>query len=78
MKLTNTKSWARNILMLDFTFVPSFKFKQWFTGFGVFSFRWIQICIGSSMRRSSYLFTVHIFCVLKLADSTSTKKVVFS
>ena len=29
--------------MLDLT---SFKVKQWFTGFGELSFRWIQICIG--------------------------------
>ena len=26
-----------------------------FIGFGELSFRWIQICIGSPMRRSSYL-----------------------
>ena len=42
----HTKSWARNFLMLDMTLVPSFKVKQWFTGFGELSFRWIQICIG--------------------------------
>ena len=53
-KLTHTKSWARNLLMLYLTFGPSFKVKQWFTGFGELSFRWIQICIGSPMRRSSY------------------------
>ena len=29
--------------MLDLTLAPSFK--QWFTGFGELSFRWIQICI---------------------------------
>ena len=45
-KPTHTKSWARNFLMLDFTLGPSFKVKQWFTGFGELSFRWIQICIG--------------------------------
>ena len=39
--------------MLDLTFGPSFKVKQWFTGFGELSFWWIQICIGSLMRRSS-------------------------
>ena len=27
----------------------------WFTGFGELSFWWIQICIGSPMRRSSYI-----------------------
>ena len=41
--------------MLDLTFRPSFKVKQWFTGFGELSFRWIQICFGSPMRRSSCL-----------------------
>ena len=45
-KPTHTKSWARNFLMLDLTLGPSFKVKQWFTGFGELSFRWIQICIG--------------------------------
>ena len=55
LDLTNMKSWARNLLMLDLTFGPSFKVKQWFTGFGELSFQWIQICIGSPMRRSSCL-----------------------
>ena len=32
--------------MLDLTLGPSFKVKQWFTGFGELSFRWIKICIG--------------------------------
>ena len=45
-KPTHTKSWARNFLMLDLTLGPSFKVKQWFTGFGELSFRWIQLCIG--------------------------------
>ena len=44
-KPTHTKSWARNFFMLDLTLGPSFKVKQWFTGFGELSFRWIQICI---------------------------------
>ena len=39
--------------MLDLTFGLSFKVKRWFTGFGELSFRWIQICISSLMRRSS-------------------------
>ena len=43
---SHTKSWAKNFLMLDLTLGPSFKVKQWFTGFGELSFRWIQICIG--------------------------------
>ena len=41
--------------MLHFTFGPSFKVKRWFSGFGELSFRWIQICIGSPMRRSSLM-----------------------
>ena len=45
--------WAGNLLMSDLTFGHSFKVKRWFTGFGELSFRWIQICIGSPMRRSS-------------------------
>ena len=52
-KPTHTKSKARNLLMLDLTIGPSFKVKRWFTGFGELSFRWIQICIGPLMRRSS-------------------------
>ena len=40
---THTKSWARNLLMLDLTLGPSFKVKQWFTGFGELSFQWIQV-----------------------------------
>ena len=49
-------TWARNLLMLDLTFGPSFKVKQWFTGFGELSFWWIQISIGSPMRWSSFYF----------------------
>ena len=41
--------------MSDLTFGPSFKVKRWFTDFGELSFWWIQICIISPMRRSSYL-----------------------
>ena len=41
--------------MSDLTFGPSFKVKRWFTGFGELSFRWIQICIGFPMRRSSLI-----------------------
>ena len=33
----------------------SFKVKQWFTGFGELSFRWIQSCFGSPMGRSSFI-----------------------
>ena len=54
MKPTCRISWAGNILMSDLTFGPSFKVKRWFTGFGELSFRWIQICIGSPICRSSY------------------------
>ena len=42
--------------MLDLTFAPSFKVKQWFTGFGELYFWWIQICIGSPMLGSSCIF----------------------
>ena len=57
MKPTYRNSWAGNLLMFsDLTLSPSFKVKRWFTGFGEFSFRWIQICIGSPMRRSSYTY----------------------
>ena len=46
--------WAENLLVWsDLTFGTSFKVKRWFTGFSELSFRWIQICIGSPMRRSS-------------------------
>ena len=45
--------WAWNLLMLELTFGPSFKLKQWFTGFDELFYRWIQICIGSPMRRSN-------------------------
>ena len=55
-------SWAGNFggnLMSDLTFGPSFKVKQWFTGFGeLFFFWWIQICISPPMRRSSYIHFV--------------------
>ena len=53
MKPTCRISWAGNLVMSDLTFGPSFKVKRWFTGFGELSFRWIQICIGSPIRRSS-------------------------
>ena len=56
MKPTNRRSWAGNLLMFsDLTFGLSFKVKRWFTGFGELSFRWIQICIDSPMRRSTSL-----------------------
>ena len=43
----------------DLTLGPSFEVKRWFTGFGEFSSRWIHICIGSLLHRSSY------FCYYK-------------
>ena len=44
------KSWAGNFLMWsELALGHSFKVKQWFTGLVELSFRWIQICIGSSM-----------------------------
>ena len=49
MKPTYRRAWAGNLLMFsDLTLV-----KRWFTGFGELSFRWIQICIGSPMCKSS-------------------------
>ena len=54
MKPTYRKPWAGNFLMFS-DLGPSFKVKRWFTGFGELSFRWIQICIGSPMRRSTYV-----------------------
>ena len=54
-KPTHRKSWTRNLVVWsDLTLGPSFKVKQCFTGFGELSFWWIQICIGSPMRRSRY------------------------
>ena len=56
VKPTYRKSRAGNLLMwTDLTLVPSLKVKRWFNGFGELSFRWIQICIGSPMHRSSCL-----------------------
>ena len=46
LQYKTNSSWARNFLMLDLTLGPSFKVKQWFTGFDELSFRWIQICIS--------------------------------
>ena len=53
MKRTCRILWAGNLLSY-LTFGPSFKVKRWFTGFGELSFRWIQICIGSPIRGSSF------------------------
>ena len=48
VKPTYRKSCAGDLLMWsDLALGPSFKVKQWFTGFGELSFQWIQICIGS-------------------------------
>ena len=55
VKPTHRKSLVGNLLMLlDLTFGPSFNVKRWFTGFGELSFRWVQICIGSPIRKSSF------------------------
>ena len=57
VKPTCRISWAGNLLIWsDLTLDPSFKVKRWLTGFGELSFLWIQICIGSLMRRSSYMY----------------------
>ena len=50
-------------LILDLTFGPSFKVKRWFTGFVELSFRWIQTCIGSPMRRSSSVCSFVCFSI---------------
>ena len=62
VKPTHRKSWAWNLLMLDLTFGPSFRVKWWFTGFGELSFRWIESCIGSPMRRSSFYLNYQNWC----------------
>ena len=60
MKPTYRRSWARNLLMFsDLTLEPSFKVKQWFTGFGELSFREYNFalvlrCIGLVLH---FLFT---------------------
>ena len=55
MKPTYRRSWAGNLLMFSYlTLDPSFEVKRWFTDFGELPFQWIQNCIGSAMRRSSY------------------------
>ena len=44
VKPTYRKSWAGNLLMWsDLALDPSFKIKQWFTGFGELFFRCIKI-----------------------------------
>ena len=59
MKPTYRKSLASNLLLWsDLTFGLSFKVKQWFTDFGELSFWCIQFCIGSPMRRSSFLLVL--------------------
>ena len=54
VKPTCRKLWAGNRFMWSHLALDaSYKVKRWFTGFGELSFRWIQIYIGSPMRRSS-------------------------
>ena len=60
MKPTCRRSWAGNLLMFSDLTLGPFKVKQWFTGFGELSFWWIQFCIGSPMRRSSFLSFVFL------------------
>ena len=67
----------------DLTLDPSFKVKQWFTGFGELSFRWIQICIGSPMRRSSFQYrkdinVQHFSGVYQLLQNTIAKSQPFT
>ena len=60
MKPTYRRSWAGNLRMFsDLTLGPSFKVKQWFTGFGELSFWSIQICIGCPMHRSSFQLDIY-------------------
>ena len=47
---------GNHLVWSDLTLGPSFKVKRWFTGFGELFFQWIQICIGSPMPRSSYIY----------------------
>ena len=64
MKPTYRKS---NLLLWSvLTFGLSFKVKQWFTDFGELSFRWIQFCIDSPMRRSSYYILSSYLCTIYL------------
>ena len=54
-KPTYRKSWAGDLVVWSYlTLDLSFKVKRWFNGFGELSCQWIQICIGSPMRRSSW------------------------
>ena len=63
-KPTYRNSWAGNFLMLDLT-------KQWFTGFGELSFRWIQICIGlRCVGLVSYI--TRLFLLLEVWDGKPT------
>ena len=50
----NIMGWESYVVSFDL-WPPSFKVKQWFTGFGELSFRWIQICISPPMRGSSFM-----------------------
>ena len=66
MKPTCRISWAGNIVMWsDLSFGPSINLKRWFTGFGELSFWGIQICISSSMRRSSFSSADHVRSIFK-------------
>ena len=47
---------SSDVVRFDLCRPPSFKVKQWFTGFGEFSLQWIQICIVSPMHRSSFYY----------------------
>ena len=62
------RSWAGNLRMFsDLTLGLSFKVKRWFTGFGELSFRGIQICISSPMRRSSCY--MHFYIIISPDES---------
>ena len=53
---SHTKSWGRNLLMLDLTFGPSFKVKQWFTA-GGYIFASVLRCVGPVLSRYHEIIT---------------------
>ena len=76
-KPTNTKSWARNLQMLNLTLSPPSRSDDGSLALVSCLFRWIQICIGSPMRRSSLLleiffqFRLHKFPLYETGDKLS-------
>ena len=56
--------------VVRFDLGPLLQVKWCFTGFGELSFWWIQICIGSPMRRSSLFLFIHLFSGFVLSGIT--------